>query len=102
MKLNSLVEHFIEHKRGAHPLDVLEFFRLHYFNSKHERSDPQRHASLPLHQSGVSFTIVFHAPIDPMEVAQLQETTLSVFHPVSKGLMPQCHQISIFQPPRLA
>lgn len=102
MKLNSLMEHFIEHKKSEHPISLIEFFRLHYFDHQHETSDPQRHASLPLHHTGFSFTIVFHAAIDTLCMEPIQEVTSNIFHAVSKGLMPQCHQVSIFQPPRLA
>ena len=100
VKFNSLIEHFSEHEKGANPLSMLEFLQLHYFNSKHESSDPKRHASLPLHQSNISFTVVYNSPADPLQLEQFPEMSSINFTPINKGLTPQHKQVSVFQPPR--
>lgn len=101
VKFNSLIEHFSEHEKGANPLSMLEFLQLHYFNSKHENSDPKRHASLPLHQSNISFTVVYNSPADPLQLGQFPEISSINFTPINKGLTPQYKQVSVFQPPRV-
>ncbi len=101
VKFNSLIEHFIEHEKGSNPLTMVQFLKLHYFNSKHESSDPKRHASLPLHQSNISFTVVYNSPADPIQLAPFPEIFSKDFTPINKGLTPQYKQVSVFQPPRV-
>lgn len=100
VKFNNLVDHFIEHQSGTHPLGVLDFFKLHYFDSHHEQSDPIRHASLPLYQVSTSFVIAFHSVLDQLNFIPSFPVPSAQFNSFKKGLVPQCHQVSIFQPPR--
>jgi len=101
VKFNSLIEHFIEHEKGSNPLTMVEFLKLHYFNPNHESSDPKRHASLPLHQSNISFTVVYNSPADPLQLGPFPVTSSIKFTLISKGLTPQYKQVSVFQPPRI-
>ena len=102
IKFNDLVDHFIEHQSGTHPLGIFDFFKLHYFDSRHEASDPVRHSKLPLHQVSTTFTIAFAPSMDQVNVFVPLVFTSTEFNPFKKGLVPQCHQVSIFQPPRFA
>jgi len=101
VKLDSLVEHFVEHEHGSKPLSMVQFLQLHYFNPKHESSDPKRHASLPLHQSNISFTVVYNSPADPILLASFPEIFSIDFTPINKRLTPQYKQVSVFHPPRV-
>jgi len=101
VKFNSLIEHFVEHEKGSNPLTMMQFLKLHYFNPKHESSDPKRHASLPLHQSNISFTVVYNSPADPILLASFPEIFSIDFTPINKRLTPQYKQVSVFQPPRV-
>jgi hypothetical protein len=101
VKFNSLIEHFVEHEKGSNPLTMMQFLKLHYFNPQHESSDPKRHASLPLHQSNISFTVVYNSPADPIQLAPFSEIFSKDFTPINKGLTPQHKQVSVFQPPRV-
>lgn len=100
VKLDNLVDHFYEHKHSAQPLSAIQFIQYHYFDSNHENSDPVRHASLPLRNAGISFTQVYHPPVESFHFAPLWQSVLSNFNPISKGMVPQCHQFSVFQPPK--
>ena len=101
VKFNSLIEHFVEHEKGSNPLTIMQFLKLHYFNPKHESSDPKRHASLPLHQSSISFSVVYNSPADPLQLGPFPEIFSIDFTPINKGLTPQYNQVSVFQPPRI-
>ncbi len=100
VKFHDLVDHFLEHKSGEHPLGVIEFFKLHYFDAQHEGSDPVRHASLPLYQTNIHLAFFYLQQPEQFNLPSFDAVTLSAFNPISKGLMPQCHQVSVFQPPR--
>ena len=100
VKFNDLVDHFIEHQSGRQPLSVFNFFKLHYFDSRHEESDPIRHATLPLYHVNTSFVIAFDYAIDQLNFIPSSLVSSAQFNPSKKGLVPQCHQVSIFQPPR--
>ena len=100
VKLNSLVDHFFEHESGKNPINMLQFIRLHYFDSKHENSDPKRHASLPLHHANTTLNIVCYSPIEQIHLSLLLVPFSENFIPINKGMMPQFKQVSVFQPPR--
>jgi hypothetical protein len=102
VKFDNLVDHFYEHKNSSQPLSAMEFIKFHYFDSNHEKSDPVRHATLPLRNAGISFTQVYHPPVESFHLTPLCQSDLSSFNPVSKGMMPQCHQFSVFQPPKFS
>ena len=102
VKVDNLVDHFYEHKNSGQPLSAIQFIQFHYFDSNHEKSDPVRHATLPLRHAGISFTQVYHPPVESFHLAPLWQSALSNFNPISKGMMPQCHQFSVFQPPKLS
>ena len=102
VKFNSLMEHFSEHGKGKNPLGFVQFIRLHYFDSKHENSDPKRHASLPLHHSTASFNVVFHSPVEPFHINVFFEKLSADYNPINKAMMPQFKHVSVFQPPRVA
>jgi len=100
VKLNSLLEHFSEHENGKNPLSFVQFIRLHYFDSKHENSDPKRHASLPLHQHTSIFSSVYHSPVEAFHLHFILDTISPDYNPTNKAMMPQFKHMSIFQPPR--
>jgi hypothetical protein len=102
VKFQDLAVHFFEHKQGEQPLGLLEFFKLHYFDTQHEGSDPIRHASLPLYQTTAHFATVFHHNPETMTLTPFDAEPTIEFNSISKGLMPQCHQVAVFQPPRAA
>ena len=103
VKFKDLVDHFVEHQKSDHPLSLLDFFKLHYFDQNHEGSDPIRHAKLPLHQVSTTFVLVFTGNI--IQLPSINPPLVSVrtaFNQFKKGLIPQFHHIAIFQPPRFA
>jgi hypothetical protein len=102
VKFNELIDHYIEHQSGDHPLSIVDFFELHYFDKQHEGSDPVRHSKLPLHQVSTSFVIVFTGGIDQPALNPPLLSNSSEFNQLKKGLVPQFHHIAIFQPPRFA
>ena len=102
VKFNSLMEHFSEHAKGKNPLSFVQFIKLHYFDSKHENSDPKRHASLPLHHSIPTFNIVYHSPVEAFHINFNLDNIATKYNPTNKGMMPQFKHVSVFQPPRVA
>jgi len=102
VKFNDLVDHFLEHQSSNQPLGVFDFFRLHYFNSHHEGSDPIRHSKLPLHQVSTTFVITVASAFEHVNIIAPLFADSPEFNPFKKGLIPQCHLVSIFQPPRFA
>lgn len=102
VKFDNLVAHYQEHQRSNQPLSAIQFIQFHYFDSIHEKSDPVKHASLPLRNAGISFTQVYHPPVESFYLSPIWKICFSSFHPISKGMVAQCHQFSVFQPPKLA
>ncbi len=100
VKFDNLIEHYYEHKQSDQPLSAIRFIQFHYFDSIHEKSDPVRHATLPLRNAGISFTQVYHPPVESFHLAPIWNICISNFNPISKGMVPQCHQFSVFQPPK--
>ncbi|MCE2848741.1 MAG: hypothetical protein LW815_06225 [Chitinophagaceae bacterium] len=76
VKFDNLVDHFYEHKNSSQPLSAMEFIKFHYFDSNHEKSDPVRHATLPLRNAGISFTQVYHPPVESFHLAPLWQSDL--------------------------
>jgi hypothetical protein len=102
IKVNSLMEHFSEHAKGKNPLGLVQFIKLHYFDTKHQNSDPKRHASLPLYQPTAEFSIAFQSPIEIFQMNVFLENISADYNPTNKALLPQFNQVSVFQPPRFA
>ena len=100
VKVDNLIAHYQEHKRSDLPLSAFEFIQFHYFDSIHEKSDPVKHASLPLRNTSISFAPVYHPPVESFHLAPIWNICISNFNPISKGMVPQCHQFSVFQPPK--
>jgi hypothetical protein len=99
-KIDDLYQHYIEHKNSEEPLSVAQFIQSHYFDNVHEKSDPVKHAKLPLRQSAFSFAQVYHVPVESLNLGFLIFDISTTFNPVSKGMLPQCDQFSVFQPPK--
>ena len=101
IKINSLVHHYYDHKKESSPIGIIGFFKLHYFDSKHEDSDPKNHESLPLHHTTLQNNLVYSSPTDFISIDAFIEPALIDFNPIEKAMYSQFSQFSIFQPPRV-
>ncbi len=103
IKVGNLYSHFMEHREAGMQMSLVQFVRLHYFDPKHQASDPQTHETLPLQQAtGHLLTIVFQSPAEPIHISGYGDITAIHFTlPPSKAL-PDGTPGVIFQPPRLA
>lgn len=102
IKMGNLFQHFMEHRRQGSDISLSHFIRLHYFDAQHQASDPLKHASLPLQQSGHIMTVVFQSPVDAIQIGY----TCAVV-PKSHGLhmdpsLPSGNPAAVFQPPRVS
>lgn len=101
IKINSLVHHYYDHKREGSPIGIIGFFKLHYFDSHHEDSDPKNHESLPLHHTTLQNNLVYSSPTESISIDAFTESTSISFNPIEKAMYSQFSQFSIFQPPRV-
>jgi hypothetical protein len=102
IKMGNLFQHFMEHRRKGSEISLSHFIRLHYFDAQHQASDPQKHASLPLQQSGHLMSVVFQSPVETIFIGY----ACAVF-PHSHGLymdpsLPSGNPAAVFQPPRVS
>lgn len=100
--MDDLYEHFMEHRYSGEPMSVTQFIQSHYFDNVHESADPVKHAKLPLRQSGLSFNQVFHTPVEAFNLGCIAMDGSNDQNPISKCMLPQCDQFSVFQPPKYA
>jgi hypothetical protein len=96
-----LVHHYYEHEKEGHPLGMIGFLKLHYFDRQHEDSDPQNHKSLPLHHTTLQNIIVYSAPAESISIDAFSELASFELNPIEKVFYPQFSHFSIFQPPRI-
>ena len=101
-KIDDLYQHYMEHRNSDEPLSVTQFIQSHYFDNIHEKSDPVKHAKLPLRQSAFSFSQIYHVPVESLKLGLFVFDISMALNPVSKGMLPQCDQFSVFQPPKFA
>jgi hypothetical protein len=101
IKINSLVHHYYDHKKESSPIGIIGFFKLHYFDSQHEDSDPKNHESLPLHHTILQNNLVYSSPTESISIDAFTESTSISFNPTEKAMYSQFSQFSIFQPPRV-
>jgi hypothetical protein len=101
-KIDDLYQHYMEHRNSDQPLSVTQFIQSHYFDNIHEKSDPVKHAKLPLRQSAFSFSQIYHVPVESLKLGLFEFDISMALNPVSKGMLPQCDQFSVFQPPKFA
>lgn len=99
-KIPELVAHYEEHqKMDVRGISFFEFMRLHYFDLKHEQSDPAHHQKLPM-QDNISkckvdqsfFSFVF----SPVTVQLNTDFSFLAFYPVMNC---STHSGSVFHPP---
>ena len=102
IKMGNLFQHFMEHRRQGSDISLSHFIRLHYFDARHQASDPQKHASLPLQQSGHLMNVLFQSPVEAIHI----EYACAAL-PQSHGLhmdpsLPTGNPAAVFQPPRVS
>ncbi|HMX39956.1 MAG TPA: hypothetical protein PK971_08075 [Saprospiraceae bacterium] len=105
-RLPDLVAHFQEHKQEKKDTTLLEYLRLHYFDSSH-LSDPAhtRHHSLPFHHSGAHIVTAFACPVPELEEPLFLQPcadadALSAANYYYCRYLPVGFTGSLFQPPR--
>jgi hypothetical protein len=75
---------------------------LHYFDPRHEGTDPQNHNSLPLHQTSVCMNFVFQTPVEVLTISYPDfKSSVSYFTEYS-DFLPQYNCSAIFQPPKFS
>ena len=100
VKVVNLIEHYRMHNRGPEGMALLSFIRLHYFDTRHEQSDPVKHSQLPLHQTN---TVQYSVYLQTLETIRLPEPALGSApeqHPRNSSHRSRSAEITIFQPPR--
>lgn len=102
IKMGNLYRHFMEHQDMGGGITLSAFIQLHYFDERHEDSDPQNHERLPLHQTGHLLTIVTQQIEEPVaiEVSYLEDRQAYAL-PLEFAL-PTGNPAAVFQPPRLS
>ena len=102
-RVHKLVTHFLEHHEADHSIGLTQFIRLHYFDPRHDRTDPTNHASLPLHNhADAPVSIVFKGQIEQIHVAFSVTAPLRKFRSASVDVSGHSPLGAIFQPPREA
>lgn len=100
MKFRNLYEHYQEHKQDGSILDFAQFIQLHYFDPRHESTDPQNHNTLPLHQTSCCVSFVFQSPIDELTISYPSLISTVAYRSVYTDFLPQYNLSAIFQPPK--
>lgn len=102
LRVRQLVSHYLEH-RGHDHIGLGRFLALHYFDPGHDKTDPEHHASLPLHHHADTVdTIVFKGMVEHIQVSlagPVEERYYSSIIADHHGHMPS---FSVFQPPKTA
>lgn len=103
IKVGNLYRHFMEHRETGGGIGLLQFVRLHYFDPKHQASDPLTHETLPLQQTtGHILTIIFQSPSEPIHIPGYGDVTAVHFVIPPSGALPDGTPGFVFQPPRYA
>jgi hypothetical protein len=101
VKFKNLIEHYQEHQQNSSFLDFAEFIQLHYFDPKHEGTDPQNHNSLPLHQSSICMNFVFQSPVDILTIFYPDFSSSISHYTEYAEFLPKYNSSAIFQPPKV-
>ena len=103
IKVGNLYRHFMEHREAGSEISLLQFVKLHYFDPKHQASDPLTHETLPLQQAtGHLLTIVFQSPTEPIHIICYGDMAATQFALQPGKALPDGTTGFIFQPPRHA
>jgi hypothetical protein len=101
IKVGNLYRHFMEHRDMGRDISLVQFVQLHYFDPKHQASDPTSHETLPLQQSTAhALTILFQLPAEPMHALSYSDGTAVHFTMPPSMALPDGAPSYIFQPPR--
>jgi hypothetical protein len=100
-KLPALVQHFQKHQKETTQIGLLEFFRLHYFNQKHQKAD-QEHDKLPFQHHTCDFcaNCTFYL-VASIEVVALQYFELNAVQSIYQPNFYPNYQTHIWQPPKV-
>lgn len=102
IKLGNLYQHFMEHQKEGSDISLAQFIRLHYFDEKHEASDPKNHESLPLQHTGHIMTMVFQAPAEAIHIGYTDAESMVSYTLRNDQSFTAGNPAAIFQPPRLS
>jgi hypothetical protein len=103
IKVGNLYRHFMEHRDAGSDMGLLQFIRLHYFDTKHQASDPLTHETLPLQNAaGHLLTIIFQSPAEPLHITGYHDANAVSFTLPPTMALPDGLTGFIFQPPRQA
>lgn len=94
----NFLHHYQEHQYRNYATDFISFVKLHYFNTKHQKSEPTKHQKLPFYPT-VQFATVFFLPAFSTLSLAIPEDHVS-FVPMPQFLSPSTQVDSIFQPPQ--
>lgn len=100
VKFKNLFEHYQEHQQNGSILDFAGFIRLHYFDPRHEGTDPKNHDSLPLHQTCVCMNFVFQTPVEVLTISYPEVIAGKTYFTEYSDFLPLFNISAIFQPPR--
>ena len=102
IKMGNLYQHFMEHREMGGGITLVAFIQLHYFDERHEGSDPQNHERLPLHQTGHLLTIVTQQVEEPVTIGISRIDDRKSYALPREFALPSGNPAAVFQPPRLS
>ncbi|MGL6266904.1 MAG: hypothetical protein ACRC2O_03230 [Chitinophagaceae bacterium] len=100
LKFRNLFEHYQEHQQNGSIIDFAGFIQLHYFDTRHEGTDPKNHDSLPLHQANVFMNFVFQTPVEVLTISYPSFNSEISYFTEYSDFLPQYNCAAIFQPPK--
>ena len=108
LKIDSLIEHYQEHKGELSKISFPNFLYMHYVDHGQDNGDGDRDSNLPFHSSSHSELANFIAPI-VIPTNQIAFTVIHIFDNQEKKSFYDVHSImkspylsSIWQPPQFA
>ena len=102
IKMGNLYRHYMEHREMGGGITLIAFIQLHYFDERHEDSDPQNHERLPLHQTGHLLTIVTQQVEEPITIGVSRIEDRQAYALPHEFALPTGNPAAVFQPPRLS
>ena len=108
LKIDSLLEHYKEHKGESSKISFSNFLYMHYVDHGQDNGDGDRDSNLPFHSSSHSELAIFIAPI-VIPTNQIAFTIIHIFDNQENknfydvhSLMKSSYLSTIWQPPQIS
>jgi hypothetical protein len=99
-KLPILFQHFAEHKKRDHKIDLIDFLAMHYWGHDINDKDNDRDMQLPFKKADAHPIHVFFLPITRAFLVKAYVQPVKVNHPVYQHIhFPNPAVSSLFRPP---